>query len=493
MSTTTNRPPEEDLIAEIYEEEAFRDSIATVNAEGKRNWIFAKKPKGNYYKWRSIVAYFVLAVLFIGPFLRWNGQPMFLFNILERKFIIFSLTFWPQDFHLFVLAVITFFIFIVLFTVIFGRIWCGWTCPQTVFMEMVFRKIEYWIEGDSPAQRRLARQPWNTDKMIKKGSKWLIFYAISLLIANTVMSYLVGVDELAKMITEGPANHMGKFTFTMVFSGIFFFVFAWFREQACLVVCPYGRLQGVLLGKDSLVVSYDWIRGEPRGKLKKKKGLSKESEAFAEEAIEKTEQGDCIDCNACVAVCPTGIDIRHGTQMECVSCTACIDACNDIMDKVDKPRGLIRHESYSGIANGTSFRFTPRIIAYSVLLVGLLIALTFLLATRSDVEFSMFRTPGTLFNETAGGNVTNLYQVEVVNKTAKVYPLEFRLVSQDGKITVAGNNIKVEPRDLTKGVLIVEIPREELDGRKTKIEVEVWAGDKKIDETTANFLGPGLR
>lgn len=494
MSTPTKQPINDDFIAEIYEEAGFRDSFATVNEDGKRNWIFAKKPNGNYYRWRSIVAYVVLAVLFIGPFLRWNGEPMFLFNLLERKFIIFSVTFWPQDFHLFVLAMITFFIFIVLFTVIFGRIWCGWTCPQTVFMEMVFRKIEYWIEGDAPAQRRLARQPWNTDKVIKKGSKWLIFYAISLLIANTVMAYVVGTEELSKMVTEGPSNHMGKFTFTMVFSGIFFFVFAWFREQACLVVCPYGRLQGVLLGKDSLAVAYDWIRGEPRGKLKRKqKSPSAESKAFAEETVEKVEQGDCIDCHACVTVCPTGIDIRNGTQMECVSCTACIDACNNIMDKVNKPRGLIRHESYSGIESGTPFRFTPRIIAYSVLLVGLLSALTILLATRSDVEFLMLRTPGTLFQTSDDGQITNLYQVEIVNKTTNEYPLEFRLVDQEGSIMIAGNSLDVNPRDLAKGVLVVTIPKEDTNGRNTELTVEVWSGDEKLDVTTANFLGPGLR
>ncbi|MDP5171045.1 MAG: cytochrome c oxidase accessory protein CcoG [Bacteroidia bacterium] len=490
MSTTKHI--QDDLIEEIYEDEAFRDSFSTVDKEGKRNWIFAKRPKGDYYFWRSVVAYVVIALLFIGPFLRWEGQPMFLFNIIERKFILFGVTFWPQDFHLFVLAMITFFIFIVLFTVIFGRIWCGWTCPQTVFMEMVFRKIEYWIEGDAPAQRRLAKQPWNTDKIVKKGGKWLIFYAISLLIANAVMSYVVGVDELAKMVTEGPAQHMGKFTFTMAFSGIFFFVFAWFREQACLVVCPYGRLQGVLLGKDSLVVSYDYVRGEPRGKLKKAKP-TQESREFAEKAIEETKQGDCVDCNACVAVCPTGIDIRHGTQMECVSCTACIDACNTIMDKVDKPRGLIRHESHSGIENGTTFRFTPRIIAYSVLLVGLLAALTFLLATRSDVEFVLLRTPGTLFQTNEAGNITNLYQVEIVNKTVQDYPLEFRLVGQEGTITVAGNSLEVKSRELAKGVLIVEIPKADLSGRQTDITVEIWSGGKILDKAKASFLGPGLR
>ncbi len=476
-----------DLIEEIYEEEAFRDSFATVDHEGKRNWIFAKRPKGNYYRWRSLLAYVVIAVLFIGPFLKWEGHPMFLLNILERKFILFGVTFWPQDFHLFVLAMITFFIFIVLFTVIFGRIWCGWTCPQTVFMEMVFRRIEYWIEGDAPAQRRLAKQAWDLDKIFKKGSKWAIFMVISLMIGNIVMAYLVGVDELSKMVTEGPAEHWGKFSFTLIFSGIFFFVFAWFREQACLVVCPYGRLQGVLLGKDSLVVTYDWIRGEPRGKLKRKHSSPNVGDVAVEPAV---KQGDCVDCHACVAVCPTGIDIRHGTQMECVSCTACIDACNDIMDKVDKPRGLIRHESHSGIANGTPFRFTPRIIAYSALLVAMLGLLTFLLATRSDIEFVLLRTPGLLFQENQPGKITNLYQVEIVNKTNQEYPLEFRLSSHPGKLSLAGNVMTVAPRDLAKGILIAELDRGTLTGRQTDITIEIWSGDLLLDQSRASFLGP---
>lgn len=489
MPTLKDQPRKDELIEELYGDEGFRDAIATVDAEGKRNWIYPKKPKGTYYRWRSIVSVVVLALLFIGPFLRWNGSPMFLFNILERKFILFGVTFWPQDFHLFVLGMITFFIFIVLFTVIFGRIWCGWACPQTVFMEMVFRKIEYWIEGDAPAQRRLARQPWNADKIQKKLTKWVIFYAISLLIANTVMAYIHGIDEMVKMVTEGPSAHWGKFTFTLAFSGVFFFLFAWFREQACLVVCPYGRLQGVLLGKDSVVVSYDFVRGEPRGKLKKKQP-TQASKEFTSKIIEDTQQGDCIDCNACVAVCPTGIDIRNGTQLECVSCTACIDACNEIMDKVDKPRGLIRHESYSGIVNKESFKVTPRIVAYSVVLTALLGILSFLLVTRSDVEFVVLRTPGGMFQETQAGDITNVYNVQIVNKTMHEYPLEFRLVSHDGDIMTAGNTMTVPSRELAKGVLVVSIPKEDIHDRKTEVEIEVWSGDQKLNETTASFLGP---
>ena len=316
-----------------FDYEAFRDTIGTVDEEGKRNWIYPKKPKGRFHNKRIIVSIVLLTLLFLGPFLRWNGEPMFLFNFLERKFIVFGVVFWPQDFHLFAFAMLSFMVFVVLFTVIFGRLWCGWACPQTIFMEMVFRKIEYWIEGDRAKQQKLNRSPWNKDKIVKKGTKWLIFYAISFLIANTLMAYLVGIDELSKLVTHAPAENWGKFVGVVVFSWIFFFIFAWFREQACIVVCPYGRLQSVMLGKDSLVVAYDFIRGEKRERVRKNK---------------EREGGDCIDCSLCVQVCPTGIDIRNGTQMECVNCTACIDVCDDVMDKVGFERGLIRYASYNG-------------------------------------------------------------------------------------------------------------------------------------------------
>jgi cytochrome c oxidase accessory protein FixG len=302
----------------IIDYDSFRDSFATVDQEGKRKWIYPKKPKGRLHNKRVIVSVIFLALMFIGPFLRWKGSPMFLFNILERKFIIFGVPFWPQDFHLLALAIITFFVFIILFTSIFGRVWCGWACPQTIFMEMVFRKIEYWIEGDAPKQKKLTRQPWNREKIVKRGGKWVIFALLSFLIGNLVMAYIVGTEELSKIVTEGPFQHWGKFSFVMIFSGIFMFVFAYFREQACLVICPYGRLQSALLDRDSVVVHYDDVRGEPRGRGRKREEL-----------------GDCIDCHQCVTVCPTGIDIRNGTQMECVNCTACIDACDEIMDKVN--------------------------------------------------------------------------------------------------------------------------------------------------------------
>ena len=452
--------------------DAFRDSIATVDAEGKRNWIYPKMPKGRFYKWRKWVSGLLLLVFFVGPWLRWNGNPMFLFNILERKFIVFGNIFWPQDFFLFVLALITFFIFIMVFTVVFGRIWCGWACPQTVFMEMVFRRIEYWIEGTHHQQRKLANAPWTADKIRKKVLKFSIFALIALVIGNTVMSYIIGTEEMAKVVTQSPLENWGRFTFTMIFSGLFFFVFAYLREQACIAICPYGRLQGVLLSKDSLVVVYDWIRGEPRGK-KKKEGV-----------------GDCVDCKLCVQVCPTGIDIRNGTQLECVNCTACIDVCDEVMDKLGRDRGLIRYDSYAGIDEGTSFRFDKRVIAYSAVLLILVGILSVSLFTRSEIDATVLRTPGTLYQRTPEGNLSNLYQFQLVNKTTETMPVELRLNHPTGLLKMVGTLDEVDSQELWKGAFFVEIPPDDVDGYKTEIEIEVWSGDRKLDVVKTNFLGP---
>lgn len=455
--------------------EAFRDTIGTVDEEGKRRWIYPKKPKGKFHNKRVVVSIILLTLLFSGPFLKYDGQPMFLFNILERKFILFGMTFWPQDFHLFVLAMLSFMVFVVLFTVVFGRIWCGWACPQTIFMEMVFRKIEYWIEGDRYQQVKLDNSPWTAEKIRKKGLKWLIFYAISFLIANTLMAYLFGLDELSKVVTQSPLENWGKFSGVLIFSGIFYFIFAYFREQACIAVCPYGRLQGVMLGKDSIVVAYDWIRGEKRQRIKKN---------------EAREGGDCVDCKLCVQVCPTGIDIRDGTQMECVNCTACMDACDEVMDKVGFDRGLIRYDSYNGISSKTPFKFTARIVAYSVVLLGLLSVFGFLLASRSNVETTILRTPGVMFQKTEAGMISNLYNIQVVNKTGQEYDIELRLTSHEGEIRTVGTGLHVKPRDIAKGAMFVDIDPEHLDGNKNKIIIEVWAGDKMLDEVKTNFPGP---
>jgi cytochrome c oxidase accessory protein FixG len=345
----------EDKTLDLYAyEEEFRDNIATVDGAGKRIWVYPKKPAGQYHRRRIAVTVLLLSLLFAGPFLKINGQPFFLLNFFERKFIIFGLAIWPQDFVLIALSLITFFVFIILFTVAFGRIWCGWMCPQTLFMEMVFRKVEYWIEGDANDQRKLNREPMSFHKAWKKSLKHFVFVLISVLIAHTVMSYLVGVDEVIATVQQSPSENLAGFGGLTAFTVIFYYVFAFFREQVCIAVCPYGRLQSVLLNKDSINVAYDSMRGEPRGKLRK--GVT-------------APKGDCIDCRLCVHVCPTGIDIRNGTQLECVNCTACIDACDDVMLKIGKPKGLIRFASVNAIQNRITKLFTSRVWGYTAVLV----------------------------------------------------------------------------------------------------------------------------
>ncbi|HEY6906901.1 MAG TPA: cytochrome c oxidase accessory protein CcoG, partial [Ignavibacteriaceae bacterium] len=324
--------------------DSFRDQLATVNKEGKRNWIYPKKPSGRFYNARTLVSFILLAVLVGMPFIKVNGHQFMLFDFLNRNFILFGIPFGPHDFHLFVIAMIAIIVFIILFTAVFGRVFCGWACPQTIFMEMVFRKIEYWLEGDWLQQKRLANSPWDSNKTIRKTAKHIIFFAISFFISNIFLSYLIGMDNLIQIIKDPPAEHVQGLISIILFSGVFYWVFSYFREQACTIVCPYGRLQGVLLDRDSIVIAYDNVRGEPRGKIKK--------------GADQSHLGDCIDCRLCVDVCPTGIDIRDGIQLECVNCTACIDACDEVMDKVSRPRGLIRFASLNSIENKSKFRFT---------------------------------------------------------------------------------------------------------------------------------------
>ncbi len=252
------------------DQDSFRDSVATITKEGDRKFIYPKKPKGMYYNLRTWFSIGYLIIFFALPFIKMDGEPLFLFNVIERKFILFGMIFWPQDFFIFGLGMVTFIVFIVLFTAVFGRVFCGWACPQTIFLEMIFRKIEYWIDGDQTKQMILAKMPWNAEKIRKRLVKFIVFYTISFIIANFFLSYIVGIDTLLDYVVH-PANNIGTLAALLLFTTIFFFVYWWFREQVCIVVCPYGRLQGVLLDKNSIVVAYDYKRGEPRGKPGKKR------------------------------------------------------------------------------------------------------------------------------------------------------------------------------------------------------------------------------
>lgn len=491
---------------EDQDTESYRDSIATVDQTGKRVWIYPKMPKGWFTNLRTYLSWILLAFLFGMPFIKIHGEPLLLFNVLERKFILFGVLFMPQDFHLFVLAMLTFMVFIILFTAIFGRLFCGWVCPQTIFMEMVFRKIEYWIEGDANAQRKLHAAPWTNEKILKKGGKQIIFFLIAVLVANTFLAYIIGIDKVLQIATEPVTQHLGGFIAMIIFSFAFYFVFSYMREQVCTTICPYGRMQGVLLDKNSIVISYDFVRGEPRGKIKKEPknpiqdihnivqnaAANGGSVLSSEKAIEFVKLGDCIDCKLCIHVCPTGIDIRNGTQLECVNCTACIDACDEVMDKVSRPRGLIRYDSYNGIVEKRRSIFTPRVIAYSCVLAVLLAVNFYFLGSRGMVETLMLRTPGLLYQKIDETHISNLYTYEVINKTTKPLPIEFRLVSPAGHIRMVGNAPITKPGAVTKGELFIDMDKKNLDrdGNSTRLKIEVISDGKVIDRVKTNFLGP---
>lgn len=464
------------------QDEAFRDSIGTINDEGKRVWVFPKKPSGKFFKYRVIVSWFLLAFLVISPFVKINGNQFLMFNVLERKFNIFSFPFWPQDFHLVVISMIIGVVFVALFTVAFGRIFCGWICPQTIFMEMVFRRIEYWIDGDRGAQIKLDKQEWNAEKIKKRVLKWFAFFVISFIIANVFLAYLTGRDKLIEMVQQDPANNMGTLLALLIFTAVFYFIFAWFREQVCIIACPYGRLQGALLDDKSVIVAYDHVRGEREtGRGRMVKGENRES----------IGKGDCIDCKLCVNVCPTGIDIRNGTQLECINCTACIDECNTVMDKVGLPLGLIRYASEDEITKKEKFVFTPRMKGYAAvltILTGIFIGMLFL---RNDVEATVLRLPGQLF-EHKGDNISNVFTYKIINKTTRDFnDVHFKLSDPNGIAkTVGAAHFKVPKEAMVSGTLFVEINQSFLKGDKTKITLEVYDGNRLIETETTNFLGP---
>ncbi|WP_421877650.1 cytochrome c oxidase accessory protein CcoG [Marinoscillum sp.] len=471
----------EPTITEIYdekEEQSYRDHLATVDDTGKRVWLYPKKPSGRFTNWRQLVSYLLLGILLTGPFIKIGGEPLLLFDIVDRQFVLFGQVFWPQDFHLAVIGMITSVVFIILFTVVYGRIFCGWICPQTIFMEHVFRRVEFWIEGDYMKQKKLDKQEWNSEKIWKKSTKHTIFILISAVIMHTFVAYIVGVEDLWTMISKGPAEEPFAFIAIVVFTGLFYGVFSKMREQVCTTICPYGRLQGVLLDRQSIVVAYDHVRGEERGKFRK--GEDREEKGL----------GDCIDCHQCVYVCPTGIDIRNGTQLECVNCTACIDACDSIMDRIGKPRGLVRYASEENIADGKAWRFTGRMKGYTAVLVVLVGVLATLLTLRSDVETTILRTPGMMYQERPDGTITNLYQLKMVNKTTEDLPIELKLEESEGSLEMVGDNLLLQKQGLGEGAFFIVMDPDNLEKMSTDIEIGVYSSGELIETVNTRFLGP---
>jgi cytochrome c oxidase accessory protein FixG len=348
-------------------------------------------------------------------------------------------------------------------------------------MEMVFRKIEYWFEGDASRQRAFDKAPWSAGKIANKAMKHAIFLALSFVIGNTLLAYIIGIDSLWVLVSDDPRRHLAGLGFMALFTLVFYGIFARFREQACTFICPYGRLQSTLLDENSIVVAYDHKRGENRGRWRRREGI---------EARRERQLGDCIDCHNCVSVCPTGIDIRNGTQMECVNCTACIDACDEVMEKIGRPRGLIRFASLNGIERGEKLRVTPRIVGYCGILALLGIGLAALLLTRSDVDATLFRAPGSLFQATPEGKISNLYLLKLTNKTHREIPVELRLLGIEGSLKVLGGQLQLPAEKQTEASVLIEIAPGELQSGSTPVEVGVFSRGRELDRIKTGFIGP---
>lgn len=459
-------------------ETVINDNGPVLPSKGKkRNWIYAKRPGGKFFNLRQWVGYGLLLFFIGAPFLKIGGNPFLMFNIIERKFSIFGSLFYPQDLHIFVFGMLIILVGIVLFTAIFGRVWCGWTCPQTIFMELVFRRIEYWIEGDWTQQKKLNNGP-NTDaRAFKKVLKHTIFIAISFFIANIFLSYVIGIEELYKIITDPIDAHLVGLIAILVFTSLFYLVFAFVREIVCTTICPYGRFQGVLLDDQSLTVAYNEKRGEPRGKQRK-----------GEDAAAK---GDCIDCGLCVHVCPTGIDIRDGIQLECVNCTACIDACDAVMDKIDKPRRLIGFYSLGEVEGVKDFkRSRVRHYIYAVILLILTTGFSLMIFNRSIIGGSLLRAKGSTYQLRDDGTVSNLYNLELLNKSGRDINFELKPKDDKLKIQLVNSIHQLKKDNSAKMSFFIIGDKKDIEKYKTDIKVMIISDDEIIETLKTTFISP---
>ncbi|MFN0122179.1 MAG: cytochrome c oxidase accessory protein CcoG [Blastocatellia bacterium] len=463
----------------------FRDLTASVDRDGAHKRLYPKQPHGRFYNARTIVSVFLLAFLFGAPLLRVNGHPLMLLNILERKFILFGAVFLPQDFYLLVLAILTLLVTVFLFTAVFGRVWCGWLCPQTVFLEMVFRRLEQWLEGDGPRQRRFDAAPLTPAKLARKTLKHIVFLALSFLIGNTFLAWIIGADQLWRIVTDPPAQHLTGLSLMLVFSALFYGVFAFFREQACVVVCPYGRYQSALVDQHTMVVAYDFKRGEPRGKL-----VRIASRLAANDPL--PAHGDCVDCHQCVEVCPTGIDIRNGIQLECVNCTACIDACDTVMDKIKKPRGLIRHTSLTAIREGHARWLGPRVLAYAAIWLVVTSLFLYFFLRRPPAEALIFRQPGTMSQTVANGDLVNFFVLQLLNRQTRDLPVELRLLAPAGGSIIMLSELSVAPAVSARDArLLVSLPRALIHAPDAPITLGVYSEGRLLQTVETRFLAFG--
>jgi len=388
------------------------EGLSTLDQFGTRKRVIPAEVSGPLRVWRNRV-YGVLLIIFLAlPWIKINGLQALLLDIPGRRFEIFGVLFLSHDAPLLFFIMMLLVLALALVTAIWGRVWCGWACPQTVFIDGVYRRIEIWVEGNYLERRKLAAQPMDFTKARKLGLKWFLFFVFSSLFAHSLIAYFAGSTRLLAMMTGPPAENWGYFVLVSVVTAILLFNFGWFREQFCIIMCPYGRFQSVLMDQNTVTVMYDEKRGEPR------KGILNTAEL----------RGDCVSCNRCVQVCPTGIDIRNGIQMECIACTACIDACNVIMKKVNKPEGLIRHQRISGAEVSLA---RPRVLAYSFLAVLLIIGLSYTLAVRKPYSLAILRATDAPYQVLQDGKVMNHFKAHIMNQSTEDQEFEISLAPKE--------------------------------------------------------------
>ncbi len=473
-------------LPDIEDHESFRNELASISRDGRRKWVYARKSSGKLTKYRTYVSNVLLLFLFLAPYIKINGHQFMLFNIIERKFVIFGIPFWTQDFYLALLFMLFLLVTLVVFTSIFGRIWCGWLCPQTIFLEMIFRKIEFAIEGNPKQQIALDNGTWTKEKIVKKTLKHTVFFAISFIIANTFLSYIIGSDQLWQIILDPPQKHIVGLVSITLFSMVFYAVFARFREQACVIVCPYGRYQSALVDADTIAVTYDFKRGEPRRKFTKE---DKEAQTRGENI---SGRGDCIDCHQCVTVCPTGIDIRNGIQLECVNCTACIDACDEVMTKVKKPTGLIRYASHSSITDGKKVHLSTRSKAYGIVWFVLAAVLVTLFINREMLHVLVLRQKGTTFNAVTHNSYANFFQIQLINKYNESKKLNFEIVSpKNGTLKPLSDIKSINGQQEKEGRMMVIFPQSSLSTTgSTEVVFAVYENGKFAHNVKTTFISP---
>ncbi len=449
--------------------------LSTLYEDGSRRWLYPRLSRGTFLFARRILAYVLIAIFTLLPYIRIGGKPAILLNIPAREFTFFGFTFLPTDTLLLALFAVSMIVGIFLVTALLGRVWCGWMCPQTVYMEFVYRPLERLFDGPPGVGHKRGKRSTTLRTAVRYG----LYLIISCYLAHTFLAYFVGVDNLARWVRQSPVEHPIPFAVMFVTTAMMLFDFSYFREQACLVACPYGRFQSVLLDRSSLIVSYDPHRGEPRGKRGRKQAAAKDS------------LGDCIDCGLCVATCPTGIDIRDGLQMECIACTQCVDACNTVMDRISRPRGLIRVSSQARIDGEKGRLLRPRVIIYPLAMAVLLSAFAVVLAGKQSADVTLLRGLGLPFTELAPGEITNQIRVKIKNRSGS--DASYRIEVADGepaKLTAGENPVRVTAGEARTESVFVAVPHTVFKNGKYDLKLRVFDEQGFSEELTYRLLGP---